>query len=208
MRSTPRVREAVRRFQPGLVSEHLSWSGVQGTHLPDLLPLPMTEEALATVCQNVDQVQSSLGCRILLENPSSYVQFAHSVIPEWEFLAEVAARTGCGLLCDVNNIFVSACNHGWNARAYIEALPPPLIGEIHLAGHSDRTLGSGATLRVDDHGSRVCAAVWELFEVAVARFGSRPTLIEWDNNIPALEVLLAEADHAGDVMRICHEQAA
>lgn len=195
-----RLREAVERFEPGLISEHLSWSAVGGNYLPDLLPLPMTEEALAVVCRHVDHAQAALGRRLLVENPSSYIQYAHSTIPEWEFLAFVAERTGCGILCDVNNIFVSASNHGWDADAYLRALPPRLIGEIHLAGHAVRPLEGGGSLRIDDHGSRVAPEVWRLYAKAIELFGSVPTLIEWDNNIPALDVLLAEAQTATSLM--------
>ena len=198
-----KVCAAVRRFAPGLVSEHLSWSGAGPRFVPDLLPLPMTDEALQVVCRNVDQVQAALGRTILLENPSTYVQFAHSTIPEWEFLAEVARRTGCGLLCDVNNIFVSACNHGWDARQYILRLPADRVGEIHLAGHGVRQLASGAALRVDDHGSAVCDAVWDLYAFAVERFGAVPTLVEWDNDVPALDVLLAQARRADAIAEAC-----
>jgi hypothetical protein len=195
-----RVREALRRFEPGLVSEHLSWSSVDGVWIPDLLPLPMTEEALACVCRHVDQVQEVLGRRILLENPSSYLQYRHSTIPEWEFLACVAHRTGCGLLCDVNNIFVSAANHGWDAEEYLQALPLPAVQEIHLAGHSIVFLGGGGSLRVDDHGSRVADEVWRLYRKALERFGPVPTLVEWDTRVPALEVLLAEARKASRLL--------
>lgn len=188
-----RVREVVERFEPGLVSEHLSWSITRGTYLTDLLPLPMTEEALAVVCQHVDQVQGALRRRILVENPSTYLQFPHSTIPEWEFLAEVARRTGCGILCDVNNIYVSASNHRWDAMTYLRALPPAAIGEVHLAGHSVRQLGQGQILRIDDHGSRVAPAVWALYEAALGRFGPVPTLIEWDTDVPPLDVLMDEA---------------
>lgn len=188
-----RLRDAVERFEPGLVSEHLSWSVAGGTYLADLLPLPMTDEALAVVCRHVDQTQATLRRRLLVENPSTYLRFAHSTIPEWEFLAEVARRTGCGILCDVNNVHVSACNHGWDADAYLDALPPAAIGEIHLAGHSVRRLDDGRTLRIDDHGSRVAPEVWALYGRALQRFGPVPTLIEWDNAVPALEVLMEEA---------------
>ncbi|KDP86635.1 hypothetical protein CF70_006215 [Cupriavidus sp. SK-3] len=188
-----RVREVVARIEPGLVSEHLSWSVAGGTYLADLLPLPMTEEALAIVCRHVDQVQDVLRRRILVENPSTYLRFSHSTIPEWEFLAEVARRTGCGILCDVNNIYVSASNHGWDAMTYLGALPQAAIGEIHLAGHSVRQLEPGRTLRIDDHGSRVAPAVWALYEAALQRFGPVPTLIEWDTDVPALEILMEEA---------------
>jgi len=196
-----RVRDAVRRFEPGLVSEHLSWSTVGGAFLPDLLPLPMTEEALDVVCRHVDQAQTALGRRILVENPSTYLQYLHSTIAEWEFLAAVAHRTGCGILCDVNNIFVSASNHGWDARRYLRALPAAAVGEIHLAGHSVRSLPAGGSLRIDDHGSHVAPEVWQLYSEALDLFGAVPTLIEWDNNVPALEVLLTEAGKAARLMR-------
>ena len=151
------------------MSEHIAWSISGGTYLADLLPLPMTEEALAVVCRHVDQVQNTFGRRILVENPSTYMQFRHSTIPEWEFMAAIAARTGCGILCDVNNVYVSAKNHGWDPLAYLAALPPDAIGEIHLAGHSVRQLADGGMLRIDDHSSRVIGEVWSLYEVALRR---------------------------------------
>jgi uncharacterized protein (UPF0276 family) len=192
-----RIRDVAERIEPALMSEHIAWSVVGGTYLADLLPLPMTEEALAVVCRHVEQTQSYLKRRILVENPSTYVAFAHSTIPEWEFIAAVAEHTGCGILCDVNNIYVSAHNHGWDARAYLAALPPATIGEIHLAGHSVRSLADGSTLRIDDHGSRVIPEVWALYQEALACFGPVPTLIEWDNHVPPLDVLLDEAKEAG-----------
>jgi uncharacterized protein (UPF0276 family) len=195
-----RIRQVAERIEPGLMSEHLAWSVVGGTYLADLLPLPMTEEALDVVCRHVDQTQSYLKRRILVENPSTYVTFRHSTIPEWEFIAAVAERTGCGILCDVNNIYVSAHNHGWDASSYLAALPPDAIGEIHLAGHSVRSLGDGGTLCIDDHGSRVIEDVWALYQEALARFGCVPTLIEWDNSVPPLDVLLQEAAHAATLM--------
>jgi uncharacterized protein (UPF0276 family) len=191
-----RIRQVAERVEPVLISEHLSWSISGGIYLADLLPLPLTEEALATVCRHVEQTQSCLGRRILVENPSSYMRFRHSTIPEWEFLAAVARRTGCGILCDVNNIYVSAANHGWQARAYLDALPAQAIGEIHLAGYSVRKLGDGRVLRIDDHGSPVLPEVWRLYREAVSLFGPVPTLIEWDTNVPPLETLLAEAARA------------
>lgn len=195
-----RIRQTVERIEPGLVSEHLSWSIVGGRYLADLLPLPMTEEALDIVCRHVDQTQAHLRRRILVENPSSYLRYRHSTIPEWEFLAAVAERTGCGILCDVNNIYVSACNHGWDPLVYIAALPPGAIHEIHLAGHSVRELESGLTLRIDDHSSRVIPEVWSLYGEALSRFGAVPTLIEWDTNVPALEILLDEASQAAALL--------
>jgi uncharacterized protein (UPF0276 family) len=177
-----RIRKVAERIEPGLMSEHIAWNVVGGTYLADLLPLPMTEEALEVVCRHVD-----------------------STIPEWEFMAAVASRTGCGILCDVNNICVSAHNRGWDASAYIAALPREAIGEIHLAGHSVKTLIDGSILRIDDHGSRVSDEVWGLYRQAIVRFGAVPTLIEWDNDVPPLEVLLQEASYASGLMDICGE---
>jgi len=148
------------------------------------------------LCRHVEQTQDVLQRRILVENPSTYLRYEHSTIAEWDFLAAVARRTGCGLLCDVNNIYVSACNHGWDAASYLAALPAQAIDEIHLAGHALRTLADGKSLRIDDHGSRVAPEVWALYRQALARFGARPTLIEWDTNVPALDVLLGEAAQA------------
>jgi uncharacterized protein len=195
-----RIRQVAERVEPGLISEHIAWSVVDGNYLADLLPLPMTEEALAIVCRHIDQTQTYLKRLILVENPSTYLTFAHSTIPEWEFMTAVAVRTGCGILCDVNNIFVSACNHGWDVSAYLDALPSGSIGEIHLAGHTVRLLADGTTVRIDDHGSRVIDDVWRLYQEALMRFGAVPTLIEWDNNVPPFEVLLQEADHAATII--------
>jgi uncharacterized protein (UPF0276 family) len=156
------------------------------------LPLPYTEEALGVICGHVLETQDFLGRRILVENPSTYLQFAHSTIPEWEFVAEIARRTGCGLLLDVNNVYVSACNHGFDADRYIAAMPREAVQEIHLAGHAVRQIGD-ATLRIDDHGSAVCEAVWSLYRVVLRHVGAVPTLIEWDSNVPELPMLVAEA---------------
>jgi hypothetical protein len=191
-----RIRSVAERIEPGLMSEHIAWNVVDGNYLADLLPLPMTEEALDVVCRHVDQTQNYLKRHILVENPSTYVRFRDSIIPEWEFMAAVAARTGCGILCDVNNICVSAHNHGWDASAYIEALPVGTVGEIHLAGHSIKTFADGTTLRIDDHGSHVSEEVWGLYAQALKRFGAVPTLIEWDNDVPPLHVLRDEAGRA------------
>jgi len=193
-----RIRQVAERTEPGLMSEHIAWSIVDDAYLADLLPLPMTEEALGVVCRHVDQMQLYLKRRILVENPSTYLAFRHSTIPEWEFMAAVAARTGCGILCDVNNVYVSTQNHGWDASAYLAGLPPAAVGEIHLAGHAVRQLADGRTLRIDDHASSVMPEVWALYQEALARFGPVPTLIEWDNNVPPLETLLGESRHAED----------
>jgi uncharacterized protein (UPF0276 family) len=190
-----RLTALVARLQPRFVSEHLAWSVVGGTYLNDLLPLPYTEESLAVVAGNIDRLQSSLGRTVMIENPSSYVAFAHSTIAEPEFLAALCARAGCGLLCDVNNIFVSGSNLGFDPGAWLAALPAAAIGEIHLAGHARNDAG-GETILIDDHGSRVTGAVWSLYRDAIARFGPRPTLIEWDTDVPDLDVLLDEAARA------------
>ena len=195
-----RLARLAERVAPGLVSEHLSGSTADGTYLGDLLPLPLTEEALHVVCRNVAVVQERLRRTILIENPSSYIRYRHSVIPEWEFLAALAARTGCGILCDVNNIHVVACNHGYDARQYVAALPRTAVAELHLAGHAVRELEDGRFIRIDDHARAVQPEVWALYEVAVARFGVLPTLIEWDNHIPPLPVLLEEAAKAQRIL--------
>jgi uncharacterized protein len=196
-----RLAELADRIDPALVSEHLAWTASGGTHFPDLLPLPLNEESLDVVCRNLEHAQDVLGRRLLLENPSTYLQYRQSTIPEWEFMAAIAARTGCGILCDVNNIYVSACNHGFDARAYLRALPPAAVAEIHLAGHRLRELEDGRSIRIDDHGSRVAPEVWSLYAEATALFGRRPTLIEWDTDVPSLAVLLDEAAHAERILR-------
>ena len=188
------LRELAERVDPAYVSDHLCWGTHRGRYLHDLLPLPYTEEALAHVVARVERVQEALGRQILLENVSSYVAFRGSTVPEWEFLAEVARRADCGLLLDVNNVYVSARNHGFDPREYLAAIPPERVGQFHLAGHSDR----GAYL-FDTHDAPVAGAVWELYAQAVRRFGRVPTLIEWDEHVPELERLVAESDAAAAV---------
>ena len=198
LRHLERLARLVESIEPCVVSEHLSWSGSGGVYLNHLLPLPYTPETLRVVVEHVGQVQERLGRRILVENPSSYLRFRHSSIPEAEFLGELVRRTGCGLLCDVNNVYVSAGNVGLDAEAYLAALPAGAVGEIHLAGHAVND-ADGVNLLIDDHGSPVSPAVWRLYRQALERFGPVPTLIEWDTNIPALDVLLAEAHKADGV---------
>jgi uncharacterized protein (UPF0276 family) len=201
-----RLARLVARLDPVLVSEHLAWSVAAGAYLNHLLPLPWREETLGIVCRHVVLVQERLGRRILLENPSSYLRFRHSTMPEPEFLGEVARRTGCGILCDVNNIHVSGTNLGFDPVAYLEALPRETIGEIHLAGHS-RNDADGHPVLIDDHGSPVAEAVWALYGNALERFGPVPTLIEWDTDLPALEVLLGEARRADQIRERLHAHA-
>ena len=178
----------VRRFEPRFVSEHLSWSSYGARHANDLLPLPFTSEALAHVVERVQRVQERLGRRILVENVSRYVAFAQSTIPEGEFVAEVARRAGCGVLLDVNNVWVNATNHGLDARGYLAALDPDSVEEMHVAGF-ERAEG----LLIDTHGAPVAGEVWSLYREALARFGPKPTIVEWDVDIPAFDVLLEEA---------------
>jgi hypothetical protein len=188
-----RFRALIERVEPMVVSEHLAWSAIGGAYLNDLLPLPYTEESLGIFCHHVEEAQGVLGRRLLIENPSSYLRYRYSPIPEPEFMTELARRTSCGILCDVNNIHVSAWNFRFDPMAYLEALPIEAIGEIHLAGHH---VAEDVDILIDDHGSGVAEPVWALYAAALRRFGPVPTLIEWDTNLPALEVLLDEAHHA------------
>lgn len=190
-----KLKTLVDRFAPSLVSDHLCWGESAGRHLNDLLPLPYTEEALDVVCTNVNYAQHFLQRQILVENVSSYVQFKHSTMPEWEFLREVAVRTGCGILLDVNNIFVSASNHGFDPMRFLRAIPVTSVWEMHLAGFD-----SDGMALIDTHGKPVADAVWTLYAQAVRRFGAIPTLIEWDTDIPVLDVLLAEAGKADNIL--------
>jgi len=198
------IANLARRIQPGLVSDHLSWSTSGGVHLPDLLPLPYTEEALSVVAHNIDQLQTALGRQILIENPSTYLAFADSPLSEAEFLGELTRVSGCGLLLDVNNIAVSGGNLGQSPAQrlalLLDQVPAPAIGEIHLAGHAVRRLDDGTLLRIDDHGWPVSAEVWTLYEALIARIGARPTLIEWDTAIPAFETLQGQADIAQSIL--------
>jgi uncharacterized protein (UPF0276 family) len=194
-----RLKELVQRIDPALVSEHVAWTGPAGLYLNDLLPLPWTEEALATLVAHIDQAQTALGRSILIENPSSYLAFRHAEMSEPQFLVEACRRAGCQLLLDLNNVYVSARNLGFDATAYLEAIPGELVGEIHLAGHSRQEV-EGIELRIDDHGSPVMAEVWTLYRATLARIGPRPTLIEWDSEIPSLNVLLAESVKADNLL--------
>lgn len=194
-----RLKALVERYEPESFSEHLAWSSHGADYLNDLLPLPYTPETLRLVCDHVDEVQSVLGRRMLLENPSTYVLFEQSTLTETEFLAEVVRRTGCGLLLDVNNVFVSATNHRVDPMDYLADYPVASVGEIHLGGHAEEELPSGPLL-IDDHARQVADPVWDLYAAALALTGPQPTLIEWDNDVPEFPVLLAEAERAGRVL--------
>jgi len=193
------LRALVDRYDPALVSEHLAWCESDGAYFNDLLPVALTSEALDIVCRHVEQTQDVLGRTILIENPSNYLVFEQSDIPETEFLAELARRTGCGLLLDINNVVVSAHNLKRSAHDYLAAFDADAVGEIHLAGHSDDER-SGMTLKIDDHGSAPSQEVWDLYRAFVTTAGPRPTLIEWDQDVPALDVLVSEAATARGIL--------
>lgn len=188
-----RFRELAARYEPALVSEHLAWSSHGGAFFNDLLPLPYTKATLDRVCEHVDQVQTAIGRTLLLENPSTYVAFEASTMSETEFIAAVARRTGCGLLLDLNNVFVSATNHGESAERYLAAFPLDRVGEIHLAGHTAQHDDEGAPLLIDSHDRTVADAVWQLHADVLARTGPLPTLIEWDSALPDWPTLRGEA---------------
>jgi uncharacterized protein len=195
-----RLASLARRYEPGLFSEHLAWSSHNEGFLSDLLPLPYTGETLASVCDHVDETQEALGRRMLLENPSTYVVFEESTIAETDFLGEIARRTGCGLLLDVNNVIVSAANHGFDPTAYLDAFPLAHVGEIHLAGYAEGEDEAGRLLLIDAHDSPVRDGVWMLYAETVRRIGRAPTLIEWDNDVPEWPTLFAEARRAERTM--------
>jgi uncharacterized protein len=199
------LKAVCERYQPESFSEHLAWSTHETAFLNDLLPLPYNEETLALVADHIDEVQEALGRRMLLENPSSYLAFADSTLSETQFLREIARRTGCGLLLDVNNVFVSAVNLDTNALAYLEDFPLDHVGEIHLGGHDEEELPSGAPLLIDAHGSPVADPVWALYAQVIERAGPLPTLIERDNEIPPWGELMAEAMRAQDVLQAREE---
>lgn len=199
-----RLRHLVDRYEPFVVSEHLAWSRRAGAYRPDLLPFPRTQAALARIVRHIDRTQEALGRRILIENPSLYLTLEGHDYSETDFLVSLCRRTGCGLLLDINNVYVSAKNLAYSAEAYIDAIPEALVGEIHLAGHApDPALG--ADLLVDTHGAPVDDAVWRLYRRLIARTGPRPTLIERDDNIPAYADLAAERDRAAGMLAVAQE---
>jgi uncharacterized protein (UPF0276 family) len=202
-----RLRELVDRYEPELVSEHLCWGAVGGRHSNDLLPLPYTEEALQCVVSHIDETQNVLKREILVENISTYLRFGGADYTEWEFVSEAVKRSGCGLLCDVNNIYVNSVNHGFDPLVYLRALPRAAVREIHLAGFT-RKEGLPVPVLIDSHSRRVDDAVWDLYAEAVRLFSWIPTLIEWDADIPELEVLMDEAAHAQEILDECEAPSA
>ncbi len=195
-----RLAQLIQRFQPASFSEHLAWSTHSGRYFNDLLPIAYDLPALQRICEHIDRVQQRLGVRMLLENPATYLEFDASSFSETDFLAEVLQRTGCGLLLDVNNVHVTCTNHGHDARAYIDALALSAVGEIHLSGHSRDTDSNGDILLIDSHGSPVADPVWDLYAQVLDRTGPVATLVEWDNDVPAYQILRAEARKAAQAM--------
>ena len=204
-----RLKALCNRYKPESFSEHLAWSSHAGVYFNDLLPLPYTRQTLAGVAEHIDEVQATLGRTMLLENPSHYIGIAESTIPEIDFLTEVAKRTGCGLLLDVNNVFVSARNHGTDPLLYLEAFPLDRVREVHLGGHNEELDDAGAPLLIDTHASSVADAVWTLYAHLIARTGPISTLIEWDNNLPDWPTLRAQAIAAQNILAdAAHSSAA
>lgn len=194
-----KLKKLIGIFSPCLVSEHLSWSSVGGIYAHDLLPLPYTEESLEIVTAHINQAQNTLNRQILIENVSAYLQFSHSTIPEYEFMNALAQRTHCGLLLDINNLYVNSRNHGWNIKIYLDAIQAHHIKEIHLAGFVENQLQSGSIL-IDSHSQPVSTFVWDLYSETIRRFGPLPTLIEWDQNLPDFSILLSEAAKAQKII--------
>ena len=197
-----RLRHLCDWANPASFSEHLAWSTHDGAYLNDLLPLPYTDVTLARVCDHVDQVQEVLGRRMLLENPSTYIAFAETAMDEVAFLTEIARRTGCGLLLDVNNVYVSGTNQNYDPAGYVDTFPLHLVGEIHLGGHDEDRDDQGRRLLIDSHGANVVDPVWALYAQVIAKAGPLPTLIEWDNDVPDWPVLAAEAARALRLMEL------
>jgi uncharacterized protein (UPF0276 family) len=195
-----RLKTLCERYMPESFSEHLAWSSHSDVYLNDLLPLPYTQQTLARVAEHIDEVQTALGRQMLLENPSTYIRFSESTIPEVDFLAELSKRSGCGLLLDINNVFVSAKNHGTQPLAYLDSFPFDRVKEIHLGGHDEEVDDVGAPLLIDTHGSPIAGGVWTLYAHVIARTGALPTLIEWDNDVPDWPTLLAEAVVAQNIL--------
>ena len=201
-----KLKQVINRFQPSLFSEHLSWGAVHNQYFNDLLPLPYTDESLQNFCDKVKQTQDFLKQQILIENPSSYLRYRESTMPEWEFYASLPEKTGCGLLLDVNNFYVSGFNHEFDPLEYLRAVKPEDVKEIHLAGFATKELPQGKLL-IDDHGSLVDDQVWDLFVQTIEKVGPKPVLIEWDSEVPDLSVLLNEATKAQEYM-LRYEQVA
>lgn len=201
-----RFKELIDEFNPFNISDHASWSASGNAHLNDLLPLPYTRETLDALCRNIDRTQEFFGRTMLVENPSTYIAFAENEMSEYEFMNRAADKTGCGILLDINNIYVQAHNHGLDARSYIDGIDTEKVGEIHLAGHTEKDLENDKTILVDTHNRPVKEAVWDLYEYAMRRLGPIPTLIEWDQDFPGLNKLVAEASRARHIIETLYPQ--
>jgi len=195
-----KLKKLIRQYDPGLVSEHLSWGSFNGRYMNDLLPMPYTLESLNHLTQRISKVQDFLEHRILIENASSYLEFKHSDIKEWDFIVEVATQANCGILLDINNVYVNSKNHVFDPYTFISAIPVHMVEEIHLAGHTVNKFDDGQIL-IDSHNQLVCDDVWSLYDYAIRRFGQIPSLIEWDTDMPALEVLVEEAHKANLILQ-------
>jgi uncharacterized protein (UPF0276 family) len=202
-----KLKALIARIEPGLVSEHLSWSSYAGKYLNDLVPLPYTDETLNYLVERINAVQDFLGRQLLIENPSSYLEYQYSTYTESRFLDELARRSGCGVLLDINNVYVSCSNHGWNALDYIQDIAAERVGEMHLAGHTVNSI-CGRNILIDTHNGPVCEHVWQLYRQSLQVFGKVPTLIEWDADLPVWEVLVAEAGKADAYLESCYAQTA
>lgn len=200
-----KLKKLIKRFQPALVSEHLSWGSFQGRHFNDLFPMPYTKEALSHMVKQVKYIQEYLEQQILIENVSSYLQFECSTIPEWDFISELAEKSACGVLLDVNNVYVNARNHGIDAWQFINAIPQHIVKEIHLAGHTVKQV-EGSEILIDTHNKRVTDEVWELYATAIERFHDVPTLIEWDTDLPPLTLLVGEAHRADIIHQLVNDK--
>lgn len=198
-----RLKLLCDRYQPDQVSEHLSWSHWNSTFLNDLLPLPYTNESLNIICENIDRVQSALGRKILIENPSTYIDFAEMDFDETSFFRKIVEKSGCGILLDINNVFVSSFNNGFDPYKYVDNFPKGDVNEVHLAGHSLKKLTTSSEIRIDDHGSRVKDEVWALYDHFLKNTNHAiPTLVEWDTDVPEIDILLEEAEKANQHMRL------
>lgn len=202
-----RLKKLIDQIQPALVSDHCCWTGFEGQNLHDLLPVPYTLEALRHISERILRVQDRIGRRILLENVSSYISFAHSEMDEWEFLSELVRRADCGLLLDVNNVYVSSVNHGFDPLEFLSGIPADRIGQIHLAGHSESVSKDGSRFLIDTHDTSVCPKVWMLYEQAIQLTGPVSTMVEWDTDIPRYEVLEAEVFKAKAIQEGLFERA-
>lgn len=191
-----RLKKLIEELNPIMVSEHLSWGYVDGTYIPDLLPIPYNLESMDILYKNISQTQDYLQREILIENPSSYLEYASSTEEEANFLVTLAKRAGCKILLDINNIFVSCKNHNWNANNYLDIIPGELVKEIHIAGHMEKELSNGQKILIDTHDNFICDEVWQLYQKAIKKFGPKYTLIEWDNNIPDINSLISETEKA------------